>query len=169
MLTTPSPAPIASHLRDSPAANSMISAIMKYWIAMPVSPELITTAPIIMSVCSAMTNRPRHSLMCSLISEMCAASVKMKISLPSSPGCKLVTPRLSHARWPLTSTPSGVNSSICRPMLTSTNIFHQPLMPSRSIRLITTKAPRPMMIAAACTTRLRVLPSSAVAGLSVAE
>ena len=127
------------------------------------------TAAIMISVCSAMTNSPRHSLMCSRISEICAASVKIKISLPSSPGCRLVMPRLSHARWPLTSSPSGVNSKNCRPMLTSTKIFHQRLMVSRSIRLISTNAPRPMMIAAAWMNRLRVLPSYTEAGLSVAE
>ena len=63
-----------------------MTAIMKYWIAMPESPEETTTAAIMISVCSAMTARPRSSLIYSPTSEICAAIVKMKISLPSSPG-----------------------------------------------------------------------------------
>ncbi len=169
MLTTPTPPAMPNHLSGSPAANSMIAAIIIYWMAMPVSPEEMTTAPIMMSVCAARTTSPCHSLIWSRISEICAAKVKIKISLPSSPGCILVTPRLSHARWPFTSMPSGVNGGNCSRMFAITNIFHQPLMFSRSMSDMTTNAPTPRMIAAPCTNRLRVLPSCQLTGLSVAE
>ena len=85
-----------SHLSGRPAENSMITAIIRYWIAMPVSPDESTTAPIITSVCRPTETSPRpFGDMIPAISVMCAAIVKMKISLPSSPGCRLVTPRLS--------------------------------------------------------------------------
>ena len=51
-----------SHLSGRPAENSMITAIIRYWIAMPVSPDESTTAPIITSVCRPTETSPRHSV-----------------------------------------------------------------------------------------------------------
>ena len=62
MLAIPTPAAMPSHLSGRPAENSMITAIIRYWIAMPVSPDESTTAPIITSVCRPTETSPRHSV-----------------------------------------------------------------------------------------------------------
>ena len=122
------PAAMPSHLSGRPAENSMITAIIRYWIAMPVSPDETHDRPHHDQRVQTRSKRKSAPFgdMTPRISVMCAAIVKMKISLPSSPGCRLVTPRLSHARWPLTSVPSGVNSRNCRQNIArSRSIFHR--------------------------------------------